>query len=30
VGGPPPHRQSCCLMYALPGLDACAGCPRRP
>lgn len=21
-------RQSCCLMYALPGLRCCAGCPR--
>ncbi|WP_277452771.1 (2Fe-2S)-binding protein [Janibacter sp. DB-40] len=29
VGAPPPERTSCCLMYALPGLDACAGCPRR-
>ena len=30
VGHNPPRRRSCCLMYALPGLDACAGCPRRP
>ena len=28
VGGPPPERQSCCLMYALPGLHPCTGCPR--
>ncbi len=29
VGAAPPQRRSCCLMYALPSLDACAGCPRR-
>lgn len=28
VGGPPPQRRSCCLMYALPGMRPCAGCPR--
>lgn len=28
TGGPAPRRRSCCLMYALPGLDVCAGCPR--
>lgn len=28
-GAAPPARTSCCLMYALPGLDACAGCPRQ-
>ncbi len=27
-GGPTPRRLSCCLIYALPGLHACAGCPR--
>ena len=30
VGGPPPQRESCCLMYALPGLTECTGCPRSP
>lgn len=30
LGASPPRRQSCCLMYALPGLTACAGCPRQP
>lgn len=29
VGGPPPQRQSCCLMYSLPGLHPCTGCPRE-
>lgn len=29
IGSGPPPRRSCCLMYALPGLEACAGCPRR-
>lgn len=29
LGAPPPARKSCCLMYALPGLSACAGCPRQ-
>lgn len=27
--GPPPRRVSCCFIYALPGLRACAACPRR-
>ncbi len=25
---PPPQRQSCCFLYALPGTHECAGCPR--
>jgi hypothetical protein len=25
---PPPHRRSCCFIYALPGAHECAGCPR--
>jgi hypothetical protein len=25
---PPPQRQSCCFIYALPGTHECAGCPR--
>ncbi|CAM4099903.1 (2Fe-2S)-binding protein [Janibacter anophelis] len=29
AGAPPPERQSCCLLYALPGCQPCAGCPRR-
>nr|WP_281366116.1 (2Fe-2S)-binding protein [Janibacter cremeus] len=29
LGAAPPARRSCCLMYALPGLTACAGCPRQ-
>ncbi len=29
VSAAPPRRRSCCLIYALPGLTACAGCPRR-
>ena len=24
----PSHRESCCLIYALPGCVECAGCPR--
>ena len=24
----PPHRKTCCLIYALPGAHECAGCPR--
>lgn len=24
----PPRRQSCCLIYSLPGCVPCAGCPR--
>lgn len=27
--GPDPWRTSCCFIYALPGLRACAACPRR-
>ena len=30
LGAAPPERMSCCLMYALPGLHPCAGCPRGP
>ena len=26
--GPTVERQSCCLIYALPGCHECAGCPR--
>jgi len=26
--GPTVQRQSCCLIYALPGCHECAGCPR--
>jgi len=26
--GPTVERRSCCLIYALPGCHACAGCPR--
>lgn len=29
LGASPPQRKSCCLMYALPGLAPCAGCPRQ-
>lgn len=29
LAGNPPQRRSCCLIYALPGLQECAGCPRR-
>lgn len=29
LGAAPPARMSCCLMYALPGCDPCAGCPRQ-
>jgi hypothetical protein len=25
---PPPERDSCCFIYALPGTHECAGCPR--
>lgn len=25
---PPPQRDSCCFIYALPGTHECAGCPR--
>lgn len=28
-GAPPPERESCCLLYALPGCAPCAGCPRQ-
>lgn len=28
--GPQPRRVSCCFIYALPGLRACAACPRAP
>lgn len=28
AGAPPPERQSCCLIYSLPGCVPCAGCPR--
>lgn len=27
-GEMPPRRLSCCLIYALPGMVPCAGCPR--
>lgn len=30
VGAMPPRRQSCCLIYSLPGCVPCAGCPRQP
>lgn len=26
----PTRRQSCCFLYALPGMRVCAGCPRIP
>ncbi len=28
TGAPPPARETCCLIYALPGAQECAGCPR--
>ncbi len=28
AGVMPARRQSCCLIYSLPGLQPCAGCPR--
>ena len=28
TGGPAPERETCCLIYALPGAHECAGCPR--
>lgn len=29
LGASPPPRQSCCLIYSLPGCMPCAGCPRQ-
>lgn len=28
LGGPLPRRESCCLLYALPAMHPCGGCPR--